>query len=207
VAELLKHIPGEDWVGMEAIYLRQPRRKEQTLSPVWGRLAYAADLVDANERVLYSGPAIILESINPNRKFKFGKRLSPSSRAEFQRLLEDGHKLTDSKTNTFQATLESCRTTQLYRTFLHELGHWVDFQEKVERPASNAPDDMNLYQQLLDRYYQRPEAEREQYAHNYAERQRRSLKNNCVIPFPRKLDQEQIEKDGLRKEDFEDCGR
>ena len=203
IVQLLAHMPASDCEGMEAIYLRQPRRKEHTLAPVWGRLSYAADLVDGAERVIYSGPAIILESVNPNRAFKFGNRLSPTGREEFERLLEDGHSLINSKSNTFQPTLESSRNTQLYRTFLHELGHWVDFLEKVERPALLSPDDDDLYDSLLTHYHARPRTEQEQYAHNYAERHRQRLLEHGVIPFHRKLDDEQLMKDRLRRRDFE----
>jgi hypothetical protein len=63
IAYLLSQLPTTDWEGIEAILLRQPRRKEQLLEPVWGRLAYAADLVDGHRRVLYQGPVIVIEAV------------------------------------------------------------------------------------------------------------------------------------------------
>ena len=61
IARLLSYVPAADWEGIEAIFLRQPRRKEQLLEPVWGRLAYAADLVDGKRRVVYQGPSSCLK--------------------------------------------------------------------------------------------------------------------------------------------------
>jgi hypothetical protein len=79
IACLLSHVPADDWEGIEAILLRQPRRKEQVLQSVWGRLAYAADLVDRRGRVLYQGPAIVIEAVNPTEPIKFGKNLPQHS--------------------------------------------------------------------------------------------------------------------------------
>ncbi len=203
IVRLLTHIPKADWEGMDAIYFRQPRRKEQRLAPVWGRLAYAADLLDGGETVIYSGPAIILEAINPLEQFKFGKHLSSIDRKELDRLQADGHKLTNSKSNSLQPTLESCRNTQLYRTFLHELGHWVDFLEKVERPASLTGSDPDVYEALIGKYHGRADTEKERYAHDYAGRVGLQLQEQGYIPFSRELDREQLMKDCLRREDFE----
>jgi hypothetical protein len=93
IAHLLSQVPSTDWEGLDAIVLRQPRREEQTLAPVWGRLAYAADLTNSKGRILYSGPAIILEAFIPAAPFKFGKSLSMDGTAELKRLICDGHKL------------------------------------------------------------------------------------------------------------------
>src|SRR6266849_2407013 len=54
IARLLLRVPSLDWDGIGAVLLRQPRRKEQTLASVWGRLAYTADL-NKNGRVVYRG--------------------------------------------------------------------------------------------------------------------------------------------------------
>src|SRR5947208_6504135 len=63
ITRLISFAPPSDWEGLETVVLRQPRRKEQTLASVWGRLSYAADLVNKRGVVLHSGPAIIIEAV------------------------------------------------------------------------------------------------------------------------------------------------
>lgn len=190
VARLLMHVPAGDWEGIGAILFRQPRRKEQILDPVWGRLAYAADLVGRGGRLLYSGPAIVLEAVDPTAPIKFGTSLSAACLDELNRLREDGHKISPDRHHTIQSTLESCRATQLYRTFLHELGHWVDFLEKVEGPASGSPSGLLSYEKLADRFHSRPNSEKEHFAHAYADQMRRALIAKKAIPFDRQLEAE-----------------
>jgi hypothetical protein len=207
ITRLMSQIPVSDWEGLDAIVLRQPRRKEQTLAPVWGRLSYAADLVNQRRQVLYSGPAIIIEAVNPTALVKFGKSLSGDGMVELERLKSDGHKVRPGdRHHTIGPTLESCRATQLYRTLLHELGHWVDFLEKVERPAAALPNP-DAYEELLERFHRRPDREKEQFAHTYAERLSKRLLAAKAIPFDRQLDQEQLLKDQLRLGDFDPRGK
>lgn len=205
ITRLMSHVPSSDWEGLETVVLRQPRRKEQTLASVWGRLSYAADLVNRHGDVLYSGPAIIIEAVNPTASLKFGKSLSLDGMAELERLKLDGHKLRPlGRNHIVEPTPESCRATQLYRTLPHELGHWVDFLEKVERPAVKLGSDKEIdgYGKLLDRYHSRPNGEKERFAHSYAEQLRQHLITSRAIPFDRQLDRKQVTQDGLRLQDF-----
>lgn len=205
IARLVSNVPAADREGLETIVLRQPRRKEQALASVWGRLAYFAELVNRRGEVLYTGPAIVIEAVNPSEPLKLGKSLSLDDAAELDRLVSDGHKLRPADRNhTIDSTLESCRATQLYRTIPHELGHWVDFVEKVERPSATlGPDEEGEgYGGLLDRYHSRPHREKEHFAHAYAERLREHLVAIRAIPFDRELDREKIKQDGLRVQDF-----
>ena len=206
IAQMLWLTNKGDWDGIEAILLRQPRRKEQTLAPVWGRLAYAAELVNQRGIAVHSGPVLVIEAVNPARPIKYGKSLSPEDIAELERLRVDGHRvLPRDRNHSFVSTLESCRATQLYRTLLHEIGHWLEFLENVERPAAaiEGRPNVDVYENLLQRFHTRPFQEREQYAHAYAERVRQSLLKNRTIPFEQKLDQKQLKADGLRRDDFE----
>ena len=58
------------------------------------------------------------------------------------------------------------------QTLPHEVGHWVDFRRHVLGPlgvetvaeAITHP----AYRDLMDRWYARPEREREEFAHSYA---------------------------------------
>ncbi|MBI3474232.1 MAG: hypothetical protein HY010_00735 [Acidobacteria bacterium] len=168
-------------------------------------MAYVADLVNERGSVLYSGPAIVIEAVNPAESLKLGKSLSPDDTAELERLKLDGHKLRSGDRNhTLDPTLESCRATQLYRTVLHEIGHWVDFLEKVERPSTRADGNLenDAYAGLLNRYHSRPDAEKEHFAHRYAERLRKHLIAIGAIPFERVLDHDQSTRDGLSLREF-----
>ncbi|HXN46906.1 MAG TPA: hypothetical protein VN893_09730 [Bryobacteraceae bacterium] len=202
LVRMLSYLPPSDWDRIDAILLRQPHRKQQTLASVWGRLAYTADFVDGHSRVLYSGPAIIIEAVNPTQPIKFGKRLSIDGIAELERLRSDGHKVdVHDKNHIVEPTLDACRTTQLYRTLLHEVGHWVDLLEKVERPAiANASSDCTA---LLDMFHNRLSREREQFAHAYADRLRARLVASQRIPFERQLDHDSLRHDNLLLQDFE----
>jgi len=205
IARLLSYFSAADWDGLETVVLRQPRRKEQALASVWGRLSYSAELVNRRGDVLHSGPAIIIEAVNPTEPLKFGKSLSLDDAAEFERLRSDGHKLRPGDRNhTIDLTLESCRATQLYRTIPHELGHWVDFLEKVERPSAALASDEEVdgYAGLLHRYHSRSNREKEHFAHDYADRMRKQLIAIRAIPFDREFDRERILLDGLRLQDF-----
>ena len=205
IARLISNVPASDGEGLEAIVLRQPRRKEQTLASVWGRLSYAAEFVNERGDVLYGGPAIIIEAVNPTEPIKFGKALSLDDAAELERLKSDGHKLRPGdKNHTIEPSPESCRATQLYRTLPHELGHWVDFLEKVERPATmqGVVVETEGYTRLLDGYHSRPHREKEYFAHDYAERLRKQLAAIGAIPFERQCDRECLIQEGLRLQDF-----
>jgi hypothetical protein len=130
--------------------------------------------------------------------------MPPDGLAELDRLKQDGHHIRKrDKNHTLTSTLESCRATQLYRTFLHELGHWVDFLEKVERPAAMLASMSEQYPELLDRFHRRPDREKEQFAHAYAESVRRDFVARQIIPFERKVDHAILRQEKLLVEDFE----
>ena len=67
------------------IVLRQPKRKEQIISSVWGRLIYLYEFEKEDF------PAIILESIDKDSRLIWSKKLSVDERKEFERLKNDGH--------------------------------------------------------------------------------------------------------------------
>jgi hypothetical protein len=121
IMHVLHHVPRADLEGIELIVLRQSKRKEETLSPVWGRWVRYAVIDD------YSGTAIFLETCTVAKTVRWSKSLTPDSRVELERLEADGHTITDTKRHhVLSATLDSVRSTQLYRTLLHEIGHHVD---------------------------------------------------------------------------------
>jgi hypothetical protein len=181
VCHILSMVPSADLVMLETFVFRQPTRKQWLVSPAWGRLAYSADLGLAGKKVRRQGPAVLLEAVNPTKVWKWDRDIGPLDALELERLRNDGHVIEDTgKRLAFHSSEISIRTTQLYRTLLHEIGHWVDWLKKVEQPAANqsAP-----YDVLADRYFARPSQEREQFAHRYASEIRKRLTKAKLIPF------------------------
>lgn len=183
IRHVLEMIPSSDWVGIECIVLRQPTAKQATLNPVWGRLSYTANLGAVAGKDVYLGPVIMLDACPAGAQFKWPKSLGPEGTKELARLRDDGHQVIDEGRHYLIATTpDTVRSTQLYRTLLHEIGHWLDFLQKVERRYDDNPDS---YGQLVDRYFQRPQDEREAFAHRYADEMRRQLVDRGIIPFER----------------------
>jgi len=164
---VLDLFPPEDLEGMGAVLLRQPTRKQITLEPAWGRLTYFADVGVGGERPLYEGPLVTLEAQEIGRPFVWPKSLRPDGQRELDRMREDGHSIEDDgRRYRITPSIESVRNTQLMRTLPHEIGHWVDYLQKVERPGRV---DLEAWQSLQARYFQRPTVEREKFAHRYAD--------------------------------------
>lgn len=180
VVRILKSLPQSDWTGLDTFVFRQPTRKQLILAPVWGRLLYYAEISNAKGRPIAKGPAIFLDAIEPDKTMVWSTSLDPDDSQELERLKEDGHKVRREGSKyhiTVSAT--SARATQLYRTLLHEVGHWFDWLSKVEEPSSRGQD----WDRLEREYFTRPKSEREAFAHRYADTQRALLAANGVIPF------------------------
>lgn len=166
VARVLVEIPEEDLVQLGAVLFRQPTRKQNVLRPSWGRLTYYAELGVVGGKSLYEGAMITLEAQRPERVMRWSRSLSPADQIELDRLRGDGHRVEDAgKGFRILATVESLRTTQLYRTLPHEVGHWVQYLQAVERPAEAGVGD---WAALREVYFQLPTAEKEAFAHRYA---------------------------------------
>lgn len=160
--KIIEQIPKEDYGDLKFIVLRQPKRKEEIISPVWGRLIYSYEFEDEYF------PAIILEAIDLNKKLIWSKKQNIEDQKEFERLKQDGHDFIENKRN-FIAYLEpeASRNTQLYRTLLHELGHYVHYLEIVERPFL-LDENYDAKEQREDFYFSLPQVEKEKFAHQYA---------------------------------------
>lgn len=180
VVRLLSTIPGSDWPGLDIVVLRQPTRKQRIVDPAWGRLLYFAELGRAGRAPTASGPAILLEAVDLSAKLEWPTSLQPDMAEELDRLRSDGHGVARiGRRYMLSLSKESVRATQLYRTLPHEIGHWADWLEKVETPCARGGD----YDALSDAYFARPRAEREAYAHRYADDLRRRLQHEGAIPF------------------------
>jgi hypothetical protein len=183
IRRILEHLPFEDWRGMTTFVLRQPTRSQRSLNPAWGRMFYQADFGLSGPGAHQCGPAIFLEAMVPDKLVKWPASLRPNDRDELERLCEDGHTVAwDGRHHFVGITQDSVRNTQLFRTFLHEIGHWVDFVEKVVRPAEAGHADRVV---LAEAYFARADDEREVFAHRYADKIRTHLTRFGIIPFDR----------------------
>jgi hypothetical protein len=181
IRHVLANIPFADWEGLNTFVLRQSTRKQRVLHPVWGRLFYSADLGLPGRKTVRLGPALMLEALDDNAKITWSTSLNPHGLAELERLRTDGHEVSRSgRRLQISMTPASIRATQLYRTLLHEIGHWVDYLEKVLRPAG---DDDARWSELTTAYFARPQDEREAFAHRYADTTRERLIKFGVLPF------------------------
>ena len=180
VTHILRQVPASEWAILNTFVFRQPTIKQRTLVPVWGRLLYFAEITSGTGQKLSEGPAIILEAIDIERPIKWSKSLDPDDAGELERLSIDGHTIDQTaRHHEIIVSRHSARNTQLYRTLLHEIGHWFDWLSKVEEPAMSG----GTRESLERAYFARPKAEREAFAHRYAEEARKRLASKGVIPF------------------------
>lgn len=119
----------------------------------------------------------------PDKPIKWPASVRPNDRDELERLWEDGHTVAwDGRHHFVGITQDSVRNTQLFRTFLHEICHWVDFLEKVVRRAEAGHGDHAI---LAEAYFARAGEEREVFSHRYADKIRTHPIRFCIIPFDR----------------------
>lgn len=180
IQRIIEQIPVKDYGELKFIILRQPKRKEEILSPVWGRLIYSYDF----EGDYY--PAIILDAIDTEKQLLWSKKQTIEDQQEFERLKADGHIFTETKRNFIAELIpETARNTQLYRTLPHEFGHYVHYLDIVERPGGNINDDIDYdaQEKKMDFYFRISKSEKEKFAHTYAEKFKNKLIEDQQIPF------------------------
>lgn len=194
IAAVMRMVPSEHAEDIQGIVLRQPTRKEQQLSPVWGRLGFSTKIGPI------TGAAIVLEASTIPLTITFGRKLSVENLLELERLQSEADRIEDTgREHILTFDLAAIRTVQLFRTLLHEVGHWVDYRQSVTIPSSS---DADLWLPLWEKYWQRPSAEREAYAHRYSVELATKLRNRGMIPFERMLNVDQLLQDGLPLNDF-----
>jgi hypothetical protein len=187
---IIENIPSKDYGHLTLIILRQPKRKEEILSPTWGRLIYSFEF----ENDFF--PAIILDAIDCTKKLKWPSKLCIDSQKELERLKEDGHIFEyDGRNFIADFEIENVRNTQLYRTLPHEFGHYVQYLDYIERDYIaflNKTDDENngetfeTFDVRRENYFKIPKAEKEKFAHKYAEDLKTELVKKKIIPFDTK---------------------
>ena len=196
IETIIKQIPKQDYGNLELIILRQPTRKEESINSVWGRLIYSYEFEDDYL------PAVILEAVDLSRKFKWSKKLDVQSQKELERLKNDGHNIISGK-RYFEAEyeLKNIRATQLYRTIPHEFGHYVHYLEVVERPG-NENEEFEEWDRRWNHYDNISRDEKEVFAHTYADKLKKNLQEQGIVPFGRILNGEKMIQEGLHLEDF-----
>lgn len=176
---ILQNIPSDYYRNLRTIILRQPKRTEAIFSPVWGRLVFYYEF-EGN-----SFPAIILESVKSGSKFRWSRKADIDRLKELERLRNDGFEIIETKRSfEIDLRLENVRNTQLYRTLLHEIGHYVQYCENEEK------------------FDQIPSVEKEVFAHNFADKLKQELERKGLIPFPRQFFDESFKQNKLEQTDF-----
>lgn len=177
VSEMLRHVNPSDYGDLKLIVFRQPKRKEQILSGVWGRLIYSYSFEDEDR------PAIIIEAQPLSLKLKWPKSLNPDGLQELARLRMDGHHIVDEKSKfIIHSTKDSIRNTQLYRTLPHEIGHYKHYLEVVGNSKNLSEEE---FERREDVYFNIPKQEQEKFAHHYADFLSKTLISSNAIPFER----------------------
>lgn len=172
IVHVLRRLPTEHVRTIVAIVLRQPTRKQAILRPVWGRMLYS------RHEGLRHGPAIFLDAQPINLRWRVPLSARPEDARELERLRADGHRVTrERKAWRLESSVEAVRATQLYRTLLHEIGHHVD---RLEYHAQHRRADGEVTDA---RFFARPNVEREDAAHRYADNWAKKLRTNQTIPF------------------------
>jgi len=163
VGDVLELLPPDDVLGLDLVVLRQPTRKEQTLRPAWGRIAW-----DVAFRG-YRGPALMLDAVALGQTLRWPRSMIPADVEELGRLRAAGFSVRSSR-HGHDVRLDAVPVHRwlLSRTVPHEVGHWVDYRRRVLDPL---PDDASKaeYDARLDRWMQRPHLEREALADRYAD--------------------------------------
>ena len=180
VVRLLAVVPPDDWMGIRIIVLRQPTRKQNLLNPVWGRLRFRMSAFGV------TGSAIQLDALDPTERLRWGTSLDPEGQREIRRLAADGHQVVRRhRTWIIQPNMAAIRSSQLFRTMLHEIGHFVDWRRWS-----------------AERYSQRSWHEREAFAFRYANTLGEELREAGLIPFESIGDHQAMRRDGLNPKWF-----
>lgn len=195
IIRVLGLVTQEHLEEIDVVVLRQPKRKEEILRPVWGRFVYYADLGK------YSGPGVYLEAVQANTVIKWGNKLTPFYEKELRALEADGHKIERVKRGyDVMTTPESVRSTQLFRTLPHEIGHAVDYLEHSLNPSIEATTEAES-DFIRNTFSSKPTLDKEEYANRYAKEF--YDQNSDVLPFDRIFDEKELQAMGLNPKWFE----
>lgn len=179
VERILNHLPEEDLHEFGLLIFRQPKRKEEILCPVWGRLVYSLEYKDD----FY--PAIIIEATPEQMKLRHPKKQTVGGKLKFNLLIDHGITFKEYKREFIaDITEEDARNIQLYKTLLHEVGHYVHYLERVERPGFEE-EGIDEWEKRYNKYLQIVVREKEEFADRYAVNMGDHLIEKGIIPFDR----------------------
>lgn len=131
IRDVIRCLPPEDMKGIALVLFHQPTRKEELRSPRWAAYYPAYTCGET------SGPAILLEAVNPEKSMKWGTSLEPDDMRELELLEREGHAIRrERKAIYIGMDTPSVRNTQVRRSFIHEVGHHVDYMRNPETFAS-----------------------------------------------------------------------
>lgn len=192
LARLLAQLPEQDLEGLDLFLFRQPTRKQKIMRSVWGRFIYYTSSVK------HHGPAICFEA-QQLEPLEWSTSITPEDRRELDRLRADGHDISVGKRAiTITMSPSSFRATTLYRTALHEIGHYVDWWRSALRVQGSDQEKEDAERAFSSK----SPAMKEDFAHRYAEERSSSLKAQSEIPFPVCWNAEEMEKVGIERNWF-----
>jgi hypothetical protein len=191
IQSVLSLVPQEHLKEIDVVVLRQPKKKEEILRPVWGRFVYYADLGK------YSGPGVYIEAAKKNNVIKWSKSLTPFEDKELNALESDGHRINQNKRGYEIITSpNTIRNTQLYRTLPHEIGHAIDYLKNSLEPCIEA-DSEQEEDYIRNVFHSKPSLDKEEYANRYAKEFNEKWTEKGCIPFPRRYDEIELKNAGL----------
>jgi len=134
IVHVLSLFPAEDLRGLELVVLRQPKRKEELLNPVWGRYIRFVEIGNL------SGTAIVLEALDSRKLIRWPNPLGRGDLGRLEKLRSQGHTVRETpRFYEIYSTLDAVKQTQLWETLPHEVGHHVhaltdpDFANRTKR--------------------------------------------------------------------------
>lgn len=179
ICVVLSHCGIDALNSFDFVVMRQPTRKQCILCPVWGRAIFSFDIGK------FRGAAIVIEAQNLV-PIEWGGPIVPERARELERLRKDGHEIRNIRRGIqIRTTPNSLRNTVLYRTFLHEIGHHVDYNQSSD-----------------DEWYVKTNSMKEDYAHRYASELYGLLSKQGALPFGPIVDDRSFLEDGLKREWF-----
>lgn len=179
---------------LKIIIMRQPKNKDEIVSPVWGRFSYYQSFAQ------YDGAAITLESMKAGLTLKWSKKLSVFSMKELDMLRNDGHQVEALKRYfLIQTTPESIRNTQLFRTIPHEIGHAYDYYINSMKPSMEAWDrgDEAEDEYISNVFNSKPQLDKEEAANRYAKEFHEKHSMTGGLPFAQIYDEDALKDMGL----------
>jgi hypothetical protein len=190
IAKLVSLLPPADVDGLDLFLFRQPTAKQRILESVWGRFLYYA------EPGKYHGSAICFEA-QQLVPLKWSRSVTPELKRELLRLESDGHRIVASKRSfEIHMTPESLRNTTLFRTALHEIGHYVDWQESVLRVASTSDRDAEAASRA---FRSKTSSMKEDFAHRYAATIAAKLRSLGQLPFTSQWEDREMASSGVAR--------